>query len=62
VNHHWEQLFKKHIADYQNYMATVGTWELKPTIEERLAAWREEQELEKRAKLAERFLGIKPGP
>ena len=39
-------------------MATVGSWEFKKTIEERLAAWREELELEKQAKIAKRFLGL----
>jgi hypothetical protein len=38
----WEykERFRKCIADYEYYMATVGSWESKKTIEERLAAWR----------------------
>jgi hypothetical protein len=57
-----EEMFRKLIADYQHYMATVGSWESKKTVEEKLAAWREELELEKQANIAKRFLGIKPGP
>jgi hypothetical protein len=51
-----EEILRKMIADYQRYMATVGSWESKKTIEEKLAAWREELKLETGAKLAERFL------
>jgi hypothetical protein len=51
-----KEILRKMIADYQHYMATIGSWESKKTIEEKLAAWREELQLETRAKLAERFL------
>jgi hypothetical protein len=51
-----EEILRKMIADYQHYMATVGSWESKKTIEEKLSAWREELQLETGAKLAERFL------
>ena len=52
--------FKKDIANYQNYMATVGSWESKPTLEERIAAWKEEQKLAGLTMIAERFLPRKP--
>ena len=55
-----EEMLRKWIADYQHYMATVGSWESKKTIEEKLSSWREELELETRAKTAERFLSGKP--
>lgn len=58
MNDYLGQQFKKAIADYEHYMATVGSWESKKTIEERLAAWREELELETQAKIAKRFLGL----
>lgn len=58
MNDYLEQQFKKAIADYEYYMVTIGSWESKKTIEERLAAWREELELEKQAKVAKRFLGL----
>jgi hypothetical protein len=54
-----KELLKKMIADYEYYMATVGSWESKKTIEEKLAAWRVELELEKRAKSAADLLGIR---
>ncbi len=50
------EYLRKAIADYEHYMATVGSWESKKTIEERLAAWREELELEKRANVAKNLL------
>jgi hypothetical protein len=50
-----KEMLRKWIADYQHYMATIGSWESKKTIEEKLAAWREELQLQTRAKLAERF-------
>ena len=59
-NNPWLNHLKKAIADYQHYMATVGSWESKTTIEEKLAAWRVELELETQAKVAKRFLGLKP--
>jgi len=34
MNDHWEHLFKKAIAEYEHYMATVRSWESKKTIEE----------------------------
>ena len=43
---------KKWIAEYQ---ATLGTWQFKETIEERIQAWREEQELASRARFAQLF-------
>ena len=49
MNDYLEREFKKAIADYEYYMATVGSWEFKKTIEERL---------EKHAKIAKRFLGL----
>ena len=57
-----EERLKKWIADYEHYMSTVGSWELKPTIEERLAAWRVELELEQKARCAKNLFaacGIK---
>jgi hypothetical protein len=53
---------KKWIADYEHYMATVGSWELKPTIEEKLAAWRVEEELERHARRGESWLALPKGP
>jgi hypothetical protein len=61
VNDFWRDRFNKAIADYQHYMATVGSWELKSTIEEKLAAWRVELELEEKAKRAANMLGIRLG-
>jgi hypothetical protein len=43
---------KKWIAEYQS---KVGTWQFKETIEERIQAWREEQELASRARCAQLF-------
>ena len=48
-----KEMLRKQIADYQKI---AGTWQHKETIEERMAAWREEQELEGRARFAERCL------
>jgi len=35
-----KEMLRKWIADYQHYMATIGSWESKKTIEEKLAARR----------------------
>ena len=52
-NEGWKQTFRQCIADYQKVAAS---WQFKETIKERREAFKEEQELEQRARIAERFL------
>jgi|tagenome__1003787_1003787.scaffolds.fasta_scaffold17121460_2 hypothetical protein len=50
---------KKVLADYQ---ALVEGWPLKETIEERMQAFKEAQEMEPRARVAELCLGLEKTP
>lgn len=59
MNEHLKRAFEKVIADYQDYMATVASWESRAknmTPVEIVEAFKKECDLLRRAKIAERFL------